>query len=226
MESANDKFSIGFKEYKKKLIITKSILTNNYLHSVKSNRATLELLEPQYSAFQSSLEKKYSSSKSILNEIMQKNNGHKENCLAKIEKFFKELEELESSKRNINNLSESEQKKIFETFQGVSHFSKFTKVRLNNMNPKIFDCIFEFSMKYQKGYRVRWFFVDPEEMVERPFIKSVERQLENGYLRDSCEHRLKLDSGLIFGYADYNSMKIETLNPKSQLTLLRKESHK
>lgn len=217
MESVNDKFSIDFKEIKKKLTISKSILTNNYLHSVKTNRGTLDLLETQYSTLQSSLEKKYNCTKGILIEIIHKNIEFKENCFAKVEKLIKESE---CSKKHMNNLLDPEHKKLIES---LSNLSQLTTAKLNSMNPKTFDYIFELQTHDQNGYKVRWYFVDPADMVERPFIKTVERQLENGYLRDSCDHRLKLESGQIFAYADFNSMKLETLNPKSCLNLVRRE---
>lgn len=227
MNSANDKFStegkLDFKELHRRIGFSKSKVITSFKQTAKANRNTLESIESLYSRYQLSLEENYTYNKRVLIDTANSNYESKENWFNKIESFSERLSNLESSAISINNLPQNQGEEILATFKELTNSVPFTELCLkNNKTDSILN---PFDLKRSdmtKRQRFKWFFINPTDSTERPFLESVERQLENGFIRDSCKYKLKLDSGELIGYADFNSMELETINPRQTLKLKRK----
>lgn len=239
MESANDKYStehkLDFKEYYRRLRTLRSNLNSAFLESEKINREALNNLEFQYSTLQSKLQDKFNSSKNLLNEITRKGEKSKELFFEKIKKFSERLNFYEVSFGDIKHLTDESRNLVMEEFNDIQNIVEFTEVSLKYTNPEIFSG--EFGLSYlneDKNYRVRWFFVDPDEMVEREFTKSIQKQLEEGFLgvpynnkksinNDQLMCALQLKSGKVFGQAYFDSMIMTTQYPKKTFNLVRQQ---
>ena len=227
MNSANDKFSteakVDFKELHKRIGISKSKVLNSFKLTAKANCSTLESIESLYSGYHSSLEENYSKGKRMVIDTANSNYEAKENWFSQTEFFSQRLSNLESSASSIEDLPKDQYEELLATFKELTNLAPFTELCLKNSKTEPLSNPFDLKKsEISKRQHFKWFFINPADSSERPFVESVERQLENGFIRESCRYQLRLESGEVIGYAYLNAMEMETLNPRRILKLKRK----